>query len=209
MTVSELNTYLKNVTPSEQWHIDHPGELSLLYKRIPQHLHNGETLYYFDFSESLSHNLVAIIKESRFTYIPMHYHKDLEINYVYSGTCTYTISGNTFTLHEGDFLILDSDVHHCAPNVKTENDIVINFIITKYFFNSSFLNLLQNGTIITQFIFDSIDHNKMHDKFLLFHTLANERILPLIQYCLCEYFSVPALGITSKLYENDLKLIFL
>lgn len=42
--------------------------------------------------KKLDENPVGLIKESRFTDIPPHINRDMELNYVYDGVCTFIVN---------------------------------------------------------------------------------------------------------------------
>ena len=128
MNPTELELFLYRHTESESWHLQHPGQLSHLYDKMKQEEFRGEVGYCFDFVNTLKKDMIGMIKETRFTVIPKHHHVDMELNYIYSGSCTFVINGREITLKKGDLCILDSDVWHSATSYKKEHDIVINIV---------------------------------------------------------------------------------
>ena len=94
--------------------------------------------YCFDFVNTLKKDMIGMIKETRFTVIPKHHHVDMELNYIYSGSCTFVINGREITLKKGDLCILDSDVWHSATSYKKEHDIVINIVFRRQFLMECF-----------------------------------------------------------------------
>lgn len=85
--------------------------------------------------------------------------------------------------------ILDSNVRHSAVSYKNKEDIVINIVFRKAFFNTMFLSRLSSHGIVSSFLLDVISQNRAHDRHLIFHTQNNCKIHPLVQFLLCEYFS--------------------
>lgn len=118
MNPAELELFLYRHTESENWHLQHPGQLSCLYDKLKQEKFRGEMGYCFDFVNTLKKDMIGMIKETRFTVIPKHHHVDMELNYIYSGSCTFVINGREVTLKKGDLCILDSDVWHSATSYK-------------------------------------------------------------------------------------------
>ena len=188
MFTDQLDEFLKIPTNGEKWHLENPGVLSNKYKEIPIIHKSNQDCYYFDFSNTLKNQNMAIVKESRYTTIPPHFHRDMELNYIYSGSCDFLINGQEIHMDEGDLCILDSNVVHSATSIKKENDIVINFVFKKNFFNSVFLSRLSNKGIVTNFLYGAISSTQKHDRYLIFHTYHNERFKLLIQFILTEYF---------------------
>lgn len=207
MDLHELNYFLHHVTKSEQWHLEHPGELSPFYKKMTPAIHNGEICYMFDFVNTLKDEEFAVVKETRFTTIPMHYHKDMELNYVYEGSCTFLINNQEITLHKGDVCILDSNTHHCATSEKGENDIVINFVFRKSYFNDGFLNRLSDKGLITNFLLSTLSNSQEHNKYLIFKTAENFRFHNIVQSLLCEYYA-PSICY-NELNKTYMALVFL
>ncbi len=182
-----LEEFLKTYTKGEKWHLEHPGELSKRYEEIPFKEINNQKCYYFDFSNSLRSKNMAIVKESRFTKIPPHFHKDMELNYIFSGECDFLINNHQIKMTEGDLCILDPNIVHSATNIKKENDIVFNFVFKREFFNSVFLSRLKKG-VVSNFIFEILSKSNSYNNFLFFHTSKNERFKTLIEYLLTEYY---------------------
>ncbi|VYU58630.1 helix-turn-helix domain-containing protein [Clostridium tertium] len=188
MDINTLEEFFHTYTQSEHWHLAHPHQLSPFYNKLTLENYLGQECYYFDFSNTLKDENITVIKESRFTTIPPHHHKDMEINYVYEGTCTFLINNKEITLNKGDLCILNPDVIHSATSYKCENDIIINIVFKKDFFNSVFLSRLSNKGIISKFLFNSISRNQRKDKYLIFHTTNNLKFHTVMQLLLCEYF---------------------
>lgn len=188
MNIEDLNDFLHLHTSGESWHLKNPNALSPRYENIPIHHLNDRSCYYFDFERSLRANHLAIVKESRFTTIPSHYHKDMELNYIYEGSCTFEINGKVVTLKQGDLCILDSNVIHSATSLKSEHDIIINIVFKKEFFDSAFLSRLSSKGIITNFLYDAISTSRNHKQYLIFRTQNNFKFHSLIQFLLCEYY---------------------
>lgn len=115
---SNLKQLLYTHTETEEWHRTHPGELSPRYNRVETTTINGEEVYLFDWKETLDENPVGLIKESRFTDIPPHMNRDMELNYVYDGVCTFIVNGRRLLLKKGDVLICNTGVVRSVPYVK-------------------------------------------------------------------------------------------
>lgn len=109
-----LEAFLHQETYSESWHIQHPGILSPAYLNIPIRTVDNQSVYYFDFKNTLLSDDLALIKETRYTIIPTHFHKDMEMNYIYEGSCHFIINGQDIFLKKGDVCILGSNVIHSA-----------------------------------------------------------------------------------------------
>ena len=189
MGIKELEDFLYQETDSEQWHLKHEGELSHFYNKLEKVAFDSGEYYCFDFCNTLKTDTIGIVRESRYTTIPAHFHKDMELNYIYSGSCTFVIKGKEITMKQGDLCILDSNVIHSAVSYKEYGDIVINIIFQHEFFDHLFLSKLSQKGIISSFFLDVISKNRAHNQYLIFQTQENFKIHSLIQFLLCEYFS--------------------
>lgn len=189
MDIRELETFLYKETESEKWHLSHPGKLSHFYDTLKKKLYNHKEYYYFDFKNTLKTEMYGIVRESRYTTIPPHFHKDMELNYVYHGECTFIVNGKEITMKQGDVCILDSNVVHSATSYKKYDDIIINMVFQKSFFDYVFLNRMSNQGIVSSFLLNAIYKDQAHNCYILFDTTENPRVHSLIQFLLCEYFA--------------------
>ncbi len=187
MNYEELDSYLRKITPSEKWHFENPNKASEFYKKVNKVNVDGSMVYLFDFGLKLKKENITVSKDTRFTDIPKHIHADMELNYIYSGSCTYEIGGKNVTLNEGDLCLCDTHVVHSSKTIG-ENDIVINIAMTESFFTTSFLSRLSNEGIITSFLINSLLENKSHSKYIVFRPSKKSKTDILIKNLLCEYF---------------------
>ena len=77
-------------SPSEDWHLEHPGQLSPRYRNIPQVEINERQVYLFDWESTLQESPIGLIRETRFTDVPAHINHDMELTFIYDGTCEFT-----------------------------------------------------------------------------------------------------------------------
>lgn len=188
MNLQRLEQFLYEETQSEKWHLAHPGVLSPFYDTLEKRRLGAQEYYYFDFHNTLQKELFGIVRETRYTTIPMHFHKDMELNYIYSGSCTFIVNDKTIHMEAGDLCILDSNAVHSAVSEKGSEDIVINIIFKKEYFDHIFLSQLSSRGIVVDFLLDMLSKGRDHDRYLIFHTQSNFKIHLLIQFLLVEYF---------------------
>ena len=67
MNPAELELFLYRHTESENWHLQHPGQLSCLYDKLKQEKFRGEMGYCFDFVNTLKKDMIGMIKETCIT----------------------------------------------------------------------------------------------------------------------------------------------
>lgn len=183
----ELDAFLRSITKSEQYHADHPNVLSNRYKGIQTSILDGNEMFEFSFDSILKDENISIMKESRFTKIPLHHHKVIEINYVYSGECTQIINGETITLQAGDVCVLDRNTPHEILRMD-EKDIVITIDMRKKYFTDGFLQRLSTQGIISKFLVNAIQDNTEKKQYMLFYTNDDEELRFMFERMFCEYF---------------------
>lgn len=117
-----------------------------------------------------------------------HYHDFFEIMYVYKGSCTNGINGNSFKMKEGDICILGmNDSHYVTVDCK--DDILLNILIKKSLFDKSFLSLLSENDLLTNFFITSLFTLKDEQHYLYFSGKNNKTAQGLIQQLVMEYFN--------------------
>lgn len=139
----DLDSFLRKETNSEKWHKKNPGKPSEIYNKIPVVERNNQKIYLFDFTEDMGLDDIIIFKESRYTELYTHYHKYLELNYVYDGSCEFEINGVHSILSKGDICIMEPDVFHSAKP-KGKKDIVINIALKNKYYHGNFLACLMS-----------------------------------------------------------------
>lgn len=185
MNIQELDLYLRRINEIEHiqlvtgnnvndvtpldWKVNEEG-----YIRMPE---DG-------FFES---GPIQLRKHHRFSPMPLHRHTFIEINYIYSGTCTQQINGEEVLLREGQLCLLDSDVLHSIDRME-ENDILINIIIRKDIFASAILGRFATGGIVSQFLFNAIAEDTSHDRYIVFESENYEKLQFFVQNMMCEAF---------------------
>lgn len=188
MKLHELDPYLRNLTKSEQYHLDHPQELSKRYQDIETTIIDGKEVYEFSFNSVLLDENISIMKESRFTRIPLHCHKVIEINYVYSGQCTQIINGEKLILQTGDVCLLDRNTPHEIMETG-KDDILISIDMRKKYFTDGFLQRLSSQSIISKFLVNAIQDNTERKQYIYFHTENDQELRWTFERMICEYYN--------------------
>lgn len=207
MTPEKLRRHLKQITPLEQYFLDggvDPDLKSAVYKTI-----GGErimTLPSDNPSDALSASPYLYVNlHSRFQDYPKHIHNDrVELNYMYNGNATQIINQKSLNLSTGDFLLMDSNVvHKIAP--LGNDDILVNIIIKKEYFDQNFFNRLTDDTEITRFFLNAIVQETFHENYFHFSAVCNRRLHVFLEEFLCEWFS-PSMH-AREILSNLLALI--
>lgn len=220
MNLSSLDANLRNLTKKEQEY--QQGIRSNFWSQFPTEIRDGKTIYKIFINRSRENDICAIPnslfvrKHSRFQACPLHIHKWVEINYMYSGTCAQIINEETLILKENQMIFIDSDTPHSVGKIG-ENDIMISLLIDKNYLNMNFFSRLAKGSILSQFFIDTIVENTSDIHYILFHSQKSRRIPIFLREFLCECYD-PSLNSTDMLkslfnlilselinvYENDL-----
>jgi len=197
MNHSELDKLLKMRTSAEEYIINsinssHKGTLT--NKQIMTILHpvlrweeEDETPVLSGESILPPDENISISKHHRFIPIPAHQHDFIELFYVYSGSCTQIINGKKVTLSQGDMCILDTNVIHSIETTG-ENDIIINCLMRKDYFDTSLLSRLSSNDLISTFLVHAIYQSKDYNNFIIFHSKKRKKLHSLMKDLMCEYF---------------------
>ncbi|WP_042463349.1 AraC family transcriptional regulator [Neobacillus dielmonensis] len=195
MLKSELTNLLFTMTESEIKHKNHPELQRAFYKQFDTAKQGNQDVLVFKFLEQKKENdlpysfnpNLAIVKHSRYSEIPTHIHDYIEMNYVYSGSCTAVVRDREIALKSGDVCIMDTNVPHTIKDAE-EKDIVINFLMKKSYFTASTLSQLSSNSIISDFIREAMSQDREHNRFILFHCQESDKLAYLVENLLCEYY---------------------
>ena len=110
-------------------------------------------------------------------------------------------------LEKGQVIFLDTDCMHSIGNTG-EDDIMINFLFEKEYFNERFFSHFSKENILLQFLLNAISEKKIHDNFILFHSERSTRIQLFMQELIIEFLGSPAES-SVDVIDNLVNLIFL
>jgi len=131
---------------------------------------------------------ISFIKHERFLYGIEHKHPFIELVYVYSGRCIQWINDEYFMLEQGDICLLDTNViqkiEYCG-----EDDIIINCMMWKSYFDYTFFLNLEDNDILLSFFSKALQNQKESSHYIIFRTAGEERIHRLMQEAMCEYYN--------------------
>ncbi len=146
-------------------------------------------------------NTITIKKTSRFNPVPEHIHDYIEMNFVYSGTCSQSVDGKDILLQKGQVLLIDTECPH-SIGFLGDADILLSIIIPKEYLRESFLSQISQDNFLTRFFIQALNTQTDHDHYILFHSEGNERIALFFSELCCEYFdhSINANDITLHLF---------
>lgn len=219
----ELRKKLFELSESELRHKQNPDNSQKLDEQMNKTLDDkGNPVYIIEFDpQALNYrkdkkfpgnatnhfyiNQMAIRQHSRYSKFPVHVHNYVEINYVYAGECKQIINGKKVLLKEGDLCMLDTNVPHTILDT-TENDIIINLIVLKPFFTTSFLSRMASTGIISNFIVGAVSQIQNHNRHIIFHTGNEASFKETMENLMCECFD-PSLC-TKEIIESYMVIMF-
>lgn len=137
---------------------------------------SGKNYFLMTKGENIYHPYISFTPHTRFIPVKPHVHKWIELGYMYSGSCIQLINGEKqVKLEKGQVIFLDADCMHSIGNTG-EDDIMINFLFEKEYFNERFFSHFSKENILLQFLLNAISEKKIHDNFILFHSERSTRI---------------------------------
>ena len=177
MTLSTLNQFLKQHTPEETQRLN---GIKKDYSQFPVASGKFDTpCYRFDTNLEDMRSLVlskkvlpsyynfAVVKQNRFENVPLHIHEWLELSYVYSGSCTMTINKTTFRLKAGQMVLISQNAPHSVKRCS-ENDIIINFLLTREYLNGTFFERLSQDNYLTHFFIETLNTTMQESRYIVF-----------------------------------------
>jgi len=102
----------------------------------------------------------------RFLQSPLHKHAYIEMIYMYSGSCKQIINNRPITFYEGDLCIFDCNTYHIVETCG-ENDIMINCLMKKDYFDAKFMCQISSENPLTNFLIHAIYEKKDQEKALI------------------------------------------
>ncbi|WP_050639806.1 MULTISPECIES: AraC family transcriptional regulator [Clostridia] len=114
---------------------------------------------------------IELSLHGRYSFPLLHNHEYIELIYVYSGNCTHFVEDQSFEMKEGDVCILAPNAMHAISAVDDEA-VIINIMMSKKMFNTSFLNILKGEQLLSDF-FENVLYNRRVTPYIIFPT-AND-----------------------------------
>ncbi len=97
------------------------------------------------------------------------------------------IDGESITMQKGDVLMLDMNTSH-SIKAASEEDIGINILMKKEFFDTFFLNQIAYNDKMTSFIINAIYNKNSNHQYRYFKSGSNKKLFNIITEILIEYF---------------------
>lgn len=204
MNKSDLDQLLFQHTENEKIYLAENISLSPRYATVRTIAVNGKEVLYFHL-DNLDTCKIILRKDSRYIGIPFYTYSSININYIYSGLCTYWIDGQELILHKGDVCIFDRGTVRAKKRTGF-SDIVININISDSHFQKSIPDL-KNQNIISSFLLSHLLADSNHNNYIVFRTDSNQKIMDLFDMLLIEYFENREYS--KEIMQNYLSVIIL
>ena len=130
---------------------------------------------------------IVFVCHPRFAKTAEHHHNYIEMIYVYSGEFRQTVNGNNIVMSKGEICILDTNVIH-SIEPTSENDIIINCIMSKKHLDDILLNRLSGNDLLSSFFIHAIYQSNDYNDYMLFKSGNSEKLAKLMEDVLYEYF---------------------
>lgn len=131
---------------------------------------------------------IGIYKNQRYVAVRPHLHNYIELAYVWSGCFIQHINGKRVICREGDVCILDTQTVH-SVEACGENDITINILMRKEFFDYTFLGRMTRQGILSEFLVEAVTRKRTKKNYLLFPTSGDYIVRETVENILCEYYA--------------------
>lgn len=185
--IKKLERLLFEHTENELYYLSHPKSYSKRYDE------NYSARRFIDGKEVLEISVsdlktapIHIRKDSRYTFMPFHTYSNINLNYIYSGQCTYFIENKEIILNAGDICFFDTQVVR-AKMKPDYNDIIINIVMENLYFKS--LLTVDDTSLLSKFMSKTLYSNSSHNNYIIFKTGNNSQIRKLFQDLLTEQYS--------------------
>lgn len=205
MKEKELNAFLLEHTENEKYYLKHKSKVSKRFENDEfKKIVDGKEVFVIT-PNSIKNQPISIRKDSRYTFMPFFTYESININYIYSGECTYFIENEEVTLKKGDFCIFDKDVIRTKMKGKYE-DIIINILMKEDYFRNT-INLFDNNNLLASFVANTMSFNNSHKSYIIFKTNDNEKIAHLMNLLLIEYYENNSYS--NIVIQNYFSIIFI
>ena len=180
MDIGDLDKKLREMSPSEKKlrKLSKYKKDKNYSKRLEGYFSNetGDNSWVINNSKLMKKSEdISIHKHDRFTRFDKHKHDYLELVFVYSGSIRQIVDDKSIEMKKGEILIMDMNVEHSIEE-SGENDIAINVLIKKEFFDWVFMNQIADNDLMSNFIVKSLYEKDKFKRFLYFKTSDNKKV---------------------------------
>ncbi|MCB2339260.1 AraC family transcriptional regulator [Clostridium estertheticum] len=192
MNINELDKKLKQLNDIEKntYDLYNTRITSEVDIRLKEHFSNKvkNDLWIINNEKLMNESeVIAIHKHDRFIKFDKHKHDYLEMMFVYSGKINQVIEGGKIVIEKGEILLLDMNVEHSIEAAGFD-DIAINVLIKKEFFDWIFMSQIADNDLISNFIVEAIYGKNKFKQYIHFKTSENDKVCNFMIQILMEYY---------------------
>lgn len=148
---------------------------------------------------------VLVIKQDRYNDVFQHEHPWFELIYIYDGTASVTVEGKEILLKKNQCLLINKEVSHSC-SACGEQDILLNFLITKEYLNQNFFNRFSEESYLSRYFVYAMNDQTQAEHSVFFPSEGSRRLPIFVREFLCEYYDK---GIYSTDYMDSLMTLIL
>lgn len=187
MNREELQNYIWQYTEYERKFLESCGKESLEPEDVRKYAKLDTNTYLYESHHFMNPDeKIKFFRADRFQTVSPHKHDFIEMCYVWSGICRQTIEGKKIVTEKGDICIFDTQATHSIEPAG-ENDILINVIMRKDFFDTAFLSRMTKQGIVSEFLVDAVTRSRKKKHYLYFPSHKSEKVHQLMENLLIEY----------------------
>ncbi len=166
MLPPKLYDQINSVTPVERQQIlGHGRNVPDVKAKLPS---DDSSIIVMPFAHFFDRGKIAVTKSNRFSYVPAHTHKFIEMNYVLKGNSSQYIDDHKYVLQQGQLLIMDRSVMQ-RINYATKDDLLINILIRDDDAIRQLLDCINvQSNSICRFLFNATQQHFNHDNYQIF-----------------------------------------
>lgn len=147
---------------------------------------------------------IAVLKHLRYLPVIKHSHSFIELVYIFEGQCNHRVGDTDFEMKKGDVCIVAPDVMHCI-SVFDDNSIILNILVRRSTFNTTFFELLTEDNILSDFFARIVYGANKLNPYILFRAGEDELLQSIVLDLYYEYkdqekFCFELLNILFKLF---------
>lgn len=212
MDHEELNSYLYRYTPKEKKYLEEETDTGSRFleeqrkEEAKKYQKLGAEAYLYESRHFMKpEDKIVISRQERFCEVLPHQHEFIELCYVWSGRSIQRIEGKEIETCKGDVCIFDTQAVHSIEAAGKE-DILINILMRKEFFDTAFLSRMTRQGIVSEFLVEAVTKKRRKVHYLYFPSHQNKKIHGIMEQILLEYFTED-LGMAEVL-ESYLIILF-
>lgn len=161
---------------------------------------------YLEYDKFNSDESFVISRNPRFTPTPDHSHDFVELNFMFEGECDQVIDGKPQRLKKNQMTLIDTNTTH-SIGVLDEDDVLINFTMSREFVEKYLISLLDEENTLSYFFANTLNPGNTSMNYIVFDVSENERILNFLYELLWEQL-YPTRN-SRKIKETMMQLILM